>query len=130
MAIKQRSKTSIALALDRVERAICLLLAEYRCECCEHQEGLHWCHIVERSRHRALQWHRHNSLILCKDCHYIFDHQMTDRQRWKFVEKYRPGAYDILDELVGAKFDLTAKQMLELLDERKAELKEIKGLAI
>lgn len=128
MATKKRSKTSISLALDRVEREICLELANHKSMLSGETEKLQWCHIVKRGR-KALRWDRRNHLILTASEHWVMDNYMTDRQRYRFVRGLRPddNIYDHLDEQIKLAFDLSLEQMLLLLEAKKAELKEIKN---
>lgn len=133
---KKPTKTGIGLQLDKVEREICLLLADYKCQRCGTDKYLSWAHIVQRGR-KALKWDRNNSLILCykaqgdaqQSCHYWFDRLTTDHTRYQFVNKLKPDVYrDHLDAQVGLNFGLTIKNMLLLLELKKDELKELKEL--
>lgn len=138
------TKKAVGKAIERAEKAICLELSGHQCESCGTTRNLSWAHIVKRGR-KSLAYDRNNSLILCikKDseakwsCHWEFDNAMTDRQRYRFVQKLfrvRGGEwgtpedpYDYLDVQIKLPFELNLAQMKLLLEEKKEELRELRG---
>lgn len=123
---RKATKTAVSRRLDAYERAICLILAGNACQACKGTEKLQWCHVVKRAR-KALRFDRNNSLILCSSCHYRFDNLMTDRQRYRFVNKLKPDVYNYLDTQIGLRFELTLDQMVVLLGYKKQELEELRN---
>jgi hypothetical protein len=123
----KRTKKSLSKSLDYYEALICKVLANNTCQypLCSRSMGLQWCHIVPRER-KALRWARFNSMVLCKDHHYEYDHYMTAPMQAEFVDIIKPGAWVRLAVGIRSPFELTAEQMEQLLEDKKEEWKALK----
>jgi len=77
-------------------------------------EPVSWCHIIRRSRSKAVRWNPDNTLALCRACHYWLDLGADMLSATAFIE-----------EMIGKN---KMKELVELAHDKNAKPWGIKDL--
>lgn len=115
--------------LDAIVREI-MHLAERSCFTCGSTKELQVGHLFER-RHRHTRWDTHeegNCHLQCCKCNAKHE-AFPDKYRNMFTIRFGERAYADLLERVHSRQKLTYSDLLEMLEEKEAQLNQLKGKA-
>lgn len=71
-------------AIEKYNKELCLVIAEFKCQRCENEENLQVHHLIMRKaklfmdfwRYASQRYYWANVIILCRDCHNFYHNSM------------------------------------------------------